>query len=157
MDWFGGQGTKPDTGEYIGVNGFVTDIINATDVRGEQGLRGLQGPVGPAGSFLGVQFIAETPYGGSTVLTAIDSVKYLALVARYVGSTPILGSTRIYYGEFPAMSSGTFDLDNLANANGGFSQSGYVRYTKTGALTFTFHSTNLVGVTDSTLYGIRGT
>jgi hypothetical protein len=38
--WTGGGGTPPDTGDYLGVTGFVTDIADAVDIRGESGLKG---------------------------------------------------------------------------------------------------------------------
>ena len=34
-DWFGGTGTKPATGQYIGATGFEDDIADGIDVRGE--------------------------------------------------------------------------------------------------------------------------
>ena len=43
IDWFGGEGTKPDTGQYVGSGGFVTDIAQAVDIRGEEGTDGVDG------------------------------------------------------------------------------------------------------------------
>ena len=40
VDWFGGTGDKPDTGQYVGSGGFVTDIAQAVDIRGEEGSGG---------------------------------------------------------------------------------------------------------------------
>ena len=37
VDWFGGQGTKPATGQYIGSSGLVTNINNAVNIRGAAG------------------------------------------------------------------------------------------------------------------------
>ena len=34
-DWTGGEGTKPDTGRYVGVAGLVADIADGVDIRGE--------------------------------------------------------------------------------------------------------------------------
>lgn len=48
-DWFGGQGTKPVTGRYLGPSGLVTDINLATNIRGLQGIQGPQGDPGPEG------------------------------------------------------------------------------------------------------------
>lgn len=31
-DWFGGSGTKPAVGQYLGASGFVTDITQATTI-----------------------------------------------------------------------------------------------------------------------------
>jgi len=36
-DWVGGYGTKPATGGYLGPTGIVSDISQATDIRGPQG------------------------------------------------------------------------------------------------------------------------
>lgn len=43
-DWSGGTGTKPDTGDYIGATGLVSDIASAINIRGAIG------PEGPAGA-----------------------------------------------------------------------------------------------------------
>ena len=42
-DWFGGSGTKPDTGQYIGATGFVTAIADGVDIRGAAGQDGEDG------------------------------------------------------------------------------------------------------------------
>ena len=34
-DWTGGTGAKPATGRYVGSTGFVTDIADATDIKGQ--------------------------------------------------------------------------------------------------------------------------
>lgn len=80
QDWVGGSGTKPTTfiGQYVGNEGFVSDISLAINIRGAtgagtpgidgvdgvdgapgpQGPEGPQGPVGPAGeSIVGPQGI----------------------------------------------------------------------------------------------------
>lgn len=36
-DWTGGEGTKPDTGDYVGPTGFVSVIGSAVDIRGPEG------------------------------------------------------------------------------------------------------------------------
>ena len=40
VDWVGGQGTKPTTGQYIGASGLVNSINSAIDIRGPQGILG---------------------------------------------------------------------------------------------------------------------
>lgn len=40
VDWTGGDGTKPETGQYIGASGLTSTIASAVDVRGPQGLSG---------------------------------------------------------------------------------------------------------------------
>lgn len=42
-DWFGGGGTKPDVGQYIGETGFVAAIAEAVDIRGPAGEDGEDG------------------------------------------------------------------------------------------------------------------
>lgn len=37
VDWTGGEGTKPTTGEYVGVSGLTSVIGDAVDVRGPEG------------------------------------------------------------------------------------------------------------------------
>lgn len=41
VDWIGGTGTKPATGQYLGDSGFVNTAAEATDIRGEGGTGGL--------------------------------------------------------------------------------------------------------------------
>ena len=36
-DWFGGEGPKPPIGQYVGPNGFVINIADANNIRGEAG------------------------------------------------------------------------------------------------------------------------
>mgnify|MGYP001236458252 CR=1 FL=1 len=47
-DWFGGEGTKPATGDYIGSSGLVEDIGDAVDVRGPAGPEGSGDVTGPS-------------------------------------------------------------------------------------------------------------
>lgn len=37
IDWTGGQGTKPATGQYVGATGFEANIANAVNIRGASG------------------------------------------------------------------------------------------------------------------------
>lgn len=37
VDWQGGEGTKPATGQYVGATGLVSDIADAVDIRGPEG------------------------------------------------------------------------------------------------------------------------
>jgi len=39
-DWTGGAGTKPATGQYIGISGLVADIADGVDIRGAEGAAG---------------------------------------------------------------------------------------------------------------------
>ena len=38
VDWTGGQGTKPTTGQYVGATGLVASIASAVDIRGPAGI-----------------------------------------------------------------------------------------------------------------------
>ncbi|CCH00290.1 hypothetical protein FAES_2281 [Fibrella aestuarina BUZ 2] len=40
VDWTGGLGPKPNTGEYIGTTGRVANIADAVSIRGTQGIKG---------------------------------------------------------------------------------------------------------------------
>jgi hypothetical protein len=46
VDWVGGSGEKPATGDYISPLGLTGDISLATDIRGPVGPEGPQGPAG---------------------------------------------------------------------------------------------------------------
>lgn len=48
-DWFGGEGQKPETGHYLGDNGYVSSASLATDVRGMPGAPGGGGGAGSPG------------------------------------------------------------------------------------------------------------
>ena len=54
VDWFGGQGEKPATGQYLGSSGFTSVIGNAVNVRGSIG------PQGPTGAGLVVKGSLDT-------------------------------------------------------------------------------------------------
>lgn len=41
VDWTGGQGTKPTTGQYVGATGLVASIASAVDIRGPAGTGGV--------------------------------------------------------------------------------------------------------------------
>lgn len=61
VDWFGGDGTKPDSGKYIGSSGLVDTAAEATDIRGAGG-SGSGDVMGPASSVDG----ALVAFDGST-------------------------------------------------------------------------------------------
>ena len=83
VDWTGGAGTKPATGQYIGPTGLVSTIAAASDIRGDAGAAGQGVPTGgTAGQVLAK--VDGTNYntawvnqsGGRTVLTA-DTTFYV--------------------------------------------------------------------------------
>ncbi len=50
VDWVGGEGAKPATGDYVGPTGLVPLIGSATDIRGAVGATGGVGATGPTGA-----------------------------------------------------------------------------------------------------------
>lgn len=50
VDWVGGEGTKPSTGQYIGPTGLVATAAEAVDLRGSQGATGAPGTNGTNGT-----------------------------------------------------------------------------------------------------------
>lgn len=50
VDWFGGAGTKPATGKYIGATGLEDAIEDGVDIRGGTGATGGDGPTGADGA-----------------------------------------------------------------------------------------------------------
>lgn len=70
IDWTGGNGSKPAAGQYIGVNGFVEDIADATDIKGEQGADGAPASLQDIDDRIAVQL--DT---GGTIKAAIDVVQ----------------------------------------------------------------------------------
>lgn len=48
-DWTGGVGTKPPVNVYVGLEGYVTDIAEAENLKGDQGVAGSQGIQGVKG------------------------------------------------------------------------------------------------------------
>lgn len=92
-DWAGGTGTAPDTGQYVGPDGLVDDIAEATDIRGS---------VGPVGDF-----------GWSPVLAVItDGDRRVLQVADWSGGTGTMPPVGQYLGEDGLVSdiSGAVDI-----------------------------------------------
>jgi Microcystin-dependent protein len=48
-NWIGGEGEKPNVGQYIGPYGLVDSPLLAINIRGERGTEGPDGPTGPQG------------------------------------------------------------------------------------------------------------
>ena len=71
VDWAGGEGTKPATGDYIGPTGLVSDPANAVDIRGPQGEDGADGDDG-ANDLLS---LTDTPasFGNEGQVLAVNS------------------------------------------------------------------------------------
>jgi hypothetical protein len=50
VDWVGGEGTKPATGDYVGASGLTSNIAEAVDIRGPAGANGTNGTNGTNGA-----------------------------------------------------------------------------------------------------------
>ena len=72
VDWLAGRGPKPQTG-YLGRNGLVSDIADAINVRGLQGLRGAYWTVGAAFPSSPNQYDQHMFSQAVTGITALDT------------------------------------------------------------------------------------
>lgn len=67
VDWIGGFGDKPDTGQYIGAAGYVTLIADAVDIRGAPGGGAGSGDFsGPASAAADGNVVLFNGIGGKT-------------------------------------------------------------------------------------------
>jgi hypothetical protein len=105
IDWTGGSGAKPITGQYIGVNGFVQDIADATDIKGEQGADGAPASLQNIDDRIAVQL--DT---GGTIKSALDTKE----------PTITAGTTSQYYrGDktFQTLDKTAVGLSDVANVD----------------------------------------
>lgn len=65
VDWFGGTGSKPATGEYVGATGLVADIAQAVDIRGPAGAG--TGSVNPSGTIAADDLAAFADASGQVI------------------------------------------------------------------------------------------
>lgn len=84
VDWFGGAGDKPTTGQYVGVSGFVEDASSAIDVRGATGATGDQGVPGAVES-VGVSVPTGFSISNSPVISSGTMV--ITYASGYQGFT----------------------------------------------------------------------
>lgn len=63
VDWTGGEGEKPQTGQYIGATGLVDDIADAVDIRGPAGEDGQDGSDGVCETLV----LVDDPTGGQNI------------------------------------------------------------------------------------------
>ena len=63
VDWTGGQGTKPTTGQYVGATGLVASIASAVDIRGPAGT----GSVSSSGTIVDGSIAVFEGTTGSTI------------------------------------------------------------------------------------------
>ncbi|MCU1348653.1 MAG: hypothetical protein JWO56_1683, partial [Acidobacteria bacterium] len=114
VDWFGGGGTKPATGKYLGPVGFVDAIADAADVRGAAGTNGTNGLNGNDGSN-GLN--AWTP-----VLAIVnDGARRVQQVIDWTGGGGTKPATGQYVGAagFTGVLANGVDIRGAAGANGG--------------------------------------
>lgn len=79
VDWAGGTGAKPAVGMYIGPEGFVSLIGDATDVRGAPGANGTgTGDVIASGSFQVGDIPVVSTTDGKTLVTSFKKIGELA-------------------------------------------------------------------------------
>ncbi len=97
VDWVGGTGIRPATGEYIGATGLVADIANATNVRGAQGAVGAAGADGAAGAAGSAG--AAGDQGWSPVLgNVVSGERVVQQVMNWIGGTGTAPATGQFLG-----------------------------------------------------------
>ena len=113
VDWTGGTGTKPSTGQYLGPLGLVTLPADATDLRGATGADGAAGSTGATGN--------NGLNGWSAVVAAItDGSRRVHQVVDWVGGTGSKPATGDYIGAtgFVALIANAVDIRGPTGANG---------------------------------------
>ena len=90
-DWFGGGGTKPDTGQYIGATGFVTAIGDGVDIRGPAGRDGIDGAPGQNG----IDSVGDVPFSYGNFEPQLWKVLYQTPNNVWVNGGSGLGSVEI--------------------------------------------------------------
>lgn len=78
-DWTGGQGTKPATGQYIGVAGLTSTIADAVNVRGPEGA----GPEDPFVLISTANFTTPAAAADFTGLDAYDEAYFVLSEIRH--------------------------------------------------------------------------
>lgn len=140
VDWVGGEGTKPSSGQYIGASGLVTDIEDAVNIRGPQGIEGEDGreiELRVDGTNLQARYV-----GDPTWTTLID-LGTIAVSAETLGG-PFLfdttttdadpGAGKLRYNNATPASVTFLYVDT--NANGGADISNYTKSLKTGDVVY---------------------
>lgn len=79
VDWVGGEGAKPATGDYIGSTGLVPDIGDGVDIRGATGAGGVSSvnTIEPDGSGNVSLSAEDIPYDNATTGIAAANVQAL--------------------------------------------------------------------------------
>ena len=89
VDWFGGTGSKPATGEYVGATGLVATIAQAVDIRGTSGAG--TGNVNPTGTIAANDLAAFADSTGNVIqaLKAADLPVSTATQTALDGKQPL--------------------------------------------------------------------
>ena len=91
VDWFGGTGSKPATGEYVGATGLVATIAQAVDIRGPGGIG--TGNVNPTGTIAANDLAAFADSTGEVIkaLKAADLPVSTATQTALNAKAPLTG------------------------------------------------------------------
>ena len=97
IDWTGGQGTKPTTGQYVSDTGLTSTLASATDIRGAAGATGATGSAGATGSTGAAGAAGEK--GWSPILAIVaDGVRFVQQVTDWVGGAGTKPTAGQYVG-----------------------------------------------------------
>ncbi len=104
VDWFGGTGSKPATGEYVGATGLVATIAQAVDIRGPAGT----GSVNSSGTIAANDLAAFADASGQVIkaLKAADLPVSTATQTALNAKAPLTGGG----------TSGTWPISTTGNA-----------------------------------------
>jgi len=122
INWVGGTGIKPETGQYVGYGGLTDDISQARNIRGAEGEQGEQGPIGPHGpqGFQGTQGPQgdqgpEGDAGWAPVLSVIEHGDRRVLqVSDWTGGE----ATKPAIGDYIGPNGLTSDISNAVDIRG---------------------------------------
>ncbi len=113
VDWVGGEGDKPDVGQYIGATGLVNLIIDAVDVRGSAGVNGDDGADGSSAEIQSKSVTFVDLEGAN--LTAVSSAGAAVPVVDDGADTGFEPSYAIYRVGFAPQ---TFEMSFMHNGGG---------------------------------------
>lgn len=152
-DWVGGGGTKPATGVYLGDTDFVTDIADATNIKGATGSTGAAGANGNNG-------------WSPLFAVATDGERRVLQIYDWTGGTGSKPATGDYIGPLgPTSTIG--DAEDIRGAQGAAADtntlppigsiSAYAGSSDPNADWFIANGRNVSRITYATLFGIIGT
>lgn len=154
LSWSNGSGTPPTTG-YLGSTGIVTDIAQATNIRGIQGVQGIQGATGATGAqgIQGIQGNAGTSAYQLAVLEGFVGTEseWLASLVGATGATGAAGADGLSVTDIDIATNGSITLtmsdtstivSNTPNTTTGFAK--YIDTQYVGATTLAVASATTV-------------